>query len=82
MCIVSLANDWRLYIDNTLIFSTGTSTVGWDTAPQLGAERTAITAAGMSGLLWRHVVFQGGLSDANRTNWNNVMATRYGSQIN
>jgi hypothetical protein len=39
---VSAANDWRLYIDGSLFFSTATNTVGWGATPSIGTASNSV----------------------------------------
>lgn len=67
LAVVSAAGSWRLYIDNTLVFTTGTNTVGIGTAPMIGMSTdSAVPYSFFDGKIYALAVFNSALSDADR----------------
>jgi hypothetical protein len=81
---ISAANDWRAYLDGTLLFSTVTNTVGWNDGvviPALiGASRRSAAdgARFLDGDIAEIIMYSRALSDAERQQVEDYLMTKYG----
>jgi hypothetical protein len=76
--IVTAFGDWRLYLNGTLFYSSGTNSVAWKSTPLIG--KTAEFAAALDGDVPEIVVYSGALATLNRQRVEGYLAWKYGQQ--
>jgi hypothetical protein len=76
--VVSVSGEWTARLDGTQLFTTGTNTVTFIAAPQLGVSRTG---EALDGDLAEFVLFDRELSSAERASIHAYFAERYGLTI-
>jgi Big-like domain-containing protein/concanavalin A-like lectin/glucanase superfamily protein len=81
---ISAANDWRAYLDGTLVFSTVTNTVGWNDGAVLpvliGASRRSVAegARTLDGDIAEIIMYSRALSDTERQQVEDYLMDKYG----
>jgi hypothetical protein len=72
---VSATNDWRNYIDGTLLGTDGTNTVGFPAAPLLGSGLANVNY--LDGDMAEFILFDSALSDSNRDAVRNYLIAKW-----
>lgn len=74
----SAANDWSSYLDGTSLFSTGTNTVGFPSAPRLGAHTATFL---FDGDIAEFLLYSTAVSAADRDSIEAYLAAKYGLTV-
>ena len=72
---ISTATEWTSILNGTQLFTTGTNTVGWNTAPRIGGDTTA--GSYIDGILCAWILFSRKLTTSEQTSMKNYLATKY-----
>lgn len=77
--IYTANNDWAMYTNGVVAFSTNSSTVGWPATAKAGyLTQSAPNGTQMGGRLYEILVYTNKLSTSDRTAVNNWLKTKYG----